>query len=208
MDFSWARHSSSWQRRRWPSETQLMRQLRSTCSTSTRCWQRGVLLILPSSSPIVRFMKKFVRHQSPQYMTSLDTAGSLKQSMPRTVARPRRTMRLPPRMDSSVDLPAPFAPTTRMREPYGKEKLTSDSCRLPAPPYPYERPCVCSAGLSCALTMSSSTGRLRSTGASYSLWTHSFIRVYSGQRVPLLTSSWYSVRSFIEQQRATRALEK
>merc|ERR1719387_2090519 len=78
----------------------------------------------PNNSEMVRFMKKSVLHQSPQYITSLVTAGSLKQSLPNTFAKPRGIIRLPPRMDITVDLQAPFAPTTRMRAPRSKAKET------------------------------------------------------------------------------------
>lgn len=41
-------------------------------------------------------------------------------------------MRLPPKMDITVDLQAPFAPTTRIRAPRPKEKLTSlSTCGSP-----------------------------------------------------------------------------
>merc|ERR1719453_3071957 len=73
-------------------------------------------------SAIVVFMKNCVFHQSPQYITSRATAGSLKQSIPSTFAYPRGIILLPPRIDITVDLHAPLAPTTRIRAPRLKEK--------------------------------------------------------------------------------------
>merc|ERR1712166_861552 len=89
---------------------------------------------------MVMFMKKLVLHQSPQYMTSLDTAVSWKQSLPKIFAKPRGIIRLPPSIDITVDLQAPFAPTTRMRAPRSNEKLIPfTSGGWSAPRYEKER---------------------------------------------------------------------
>merc|ERR1711865_978051 len=101
----------------------LIFQLISTWRTSARCWHLDVLIAFsPRRSAIVVFMKNWVFHQSPQYITSLAMEGSLKQSFSRTLAKPLGIILFPPRIDITVDLHAPLAPTTRMRAPRLKEK--------------------------------------------------------------------------------------
>lgn len=59
--------------------------------TSRKCWQRFVAMTdSPNNSASCKFMKKLVRHQSPQYITFCATPASLKQSLPKIRAKPLR----------------------------------------------------------------------------------------------------------------------
>mmetsp|Transcript_95863 Transcript_95863/g.293208 ORF Transcript_95863/g.293208 Transcript_95863/m.293208 type:complete len:260 (-) Transcript_95863:677-1456(-) len=201
--------SKSWHRRRWPSDKSLIFQEKFTWRTSRRCWQRLVLVTdSPSSSPSARFMKKFVRHQSPQYITFCATPGSLKQSLPKIFAKPRGIMRLPPRIDITVDLQAPLAPTTRMRAPRPKLNVTSFSTLGKPAAYAYERPVTSRTGPSTAGIASSRRSSSLAVGASYSWKTHPRMRVYKGTRAPCETRVWYSTRSDILQHFTILACEK
>merc|ERR1719162_1808566 len=90
-------------------------------------WRRAS----PTSSATVMLEKKLVRHQSPQYIRSRLREVSWKASLPSTRHLPRGSIRLPPMMESSVDLPAPLAPLTIHDRALSEPKLVDVSCTFP-----------------------------------------------------------------------------
>merc|ERR1719375_2665551 len=105
-----------------------------------------------------------------------------------------RIIRFPPRIDITVDLHAPLAPTTRQREPRSMANVMS--FRTGGNPGAYENDMffISMIGPSnCGQTGPVSPAGSAASG--YSWKTHCFINVYNGTRSFAATRSWYSLSS-------------